>query len=70
MSRARVPYQYLSCLDVVASTAICRAGIHRVSVVDASADCVAFDDLDTHDGGCGNGLFDDKLLGRGRKGVC
>ncbi len=48
------------------TTAIGRAGIHRVSIVDAPADCVAFDDLDTHDsGGGGNDLWGDGLLGRG-----
>lgn len=48
--RARVAHQDLLCLDAVATTAIGRAGINSMTVVDATTDCVAFDYLDTHDG--------------------
>lgn len=53
VSRARVANQDLLCLDIVATTAIGRAGINSMTVVDATTHCVAFDYFDTHDG-CGN----------------
>lgn len=40
-----------------------------MGIIDAPADCIAFDDLDTHDDGDGNGLLGDDLLGEGRIGV-
>ena len=54
VSPARVAHQDLLCLDVVATAAVSGARINSVTVVDASTHCVAFDYLDTHDGG-GNG---------------
>ena len=46
--RARIANQDLLCLGVVATTTVGRAGIHSVTVVDATTNCVAFDDFDTH----------------------
>ena len=56
--RASITNQDLLCLDVVTTTAIGRAGINSMTVVDAATDCVAFDYFDTHDGsGDDNRLF-------------
>jgi len=52
--RAGIADQNLSGLDVVASAAIGRASVHRVSIIDTSADCIAFNDLDAHDSGDGD----------------
>ena len=62
MSSARVADQDLLCLDAVTATAVGRAGINGMTVVDATTNGVAFDYLDTHDGGC-NGS---SLLNGGR----
>jgi len=35
--------------DGMIASAVGRASIHRVTVVDTLADCVSFNDLDTHD---------------------
>ena len=51
VSRARVTDQDLLCLDAVATTAVGGAGIHSMAVVDTATYCVAFNYLDTHNGG-------------------
>ena len=50
VSRTRVANQDILCLDTVATTTIGRAGINSVAVVDATTNCVAFNDFNTHDG--------------------
>ena len=59
MSRTRVANQDLLCLNVMATTTVGRAGINGMTVVNATTNSVAFNDLDTHDGS-GNGS---RLLG-------
>ena len=54
VSRTRIANQDILCLDAVATTTIGRAGINSVAVIDATTNCVAFNDFDTHDGS-GNG---------------
>ncbi len=49
----------------MASAAIGRAGIDLMTVVDATADRVALNYLDTHVGDGGNGVLSDDSLGRG-----
>ena len=48
--RACVANQDILCLDTVATSAVGRASINSVTVVDATTDSVAFDHFDTHDG--------------------
>ena len=63
MLRARVAYKDFSCLDFVTSTAIGRAGINGMTVVDAAADRIALNDFDTHYGFGNPGASGNKWLG-------
>ncbi len=58
MLRTGVADKDLPCPHRMVPTTIGWAGINGVTVVDALADCVAFDDLDTHDGSGGRDLLD------------
>jgi len=48
----------LPCPHGMVTTAIGGAGINGMTVIDALANRVALDDLDTHDGSGGSGLLD------------